>query len=116
MPLSRGATPTAMAFQVVAALETYEQDLDHFVSAPLEPGFLSVVGNALERVKTLVDVQGELGVPLLELMISHTQLTQAYGDIQSARYGASELTQLYKQHCERVESMRRKCLQMVQSH
>lgn len=116
MPLNRGATPAAIAFQVAVALESYEQDLDQFVSAPLEPGLLWVAGNALERVKSLADARPELAVPLVDLMISHAQVTQAYGNIQSGHSKASELRQLYKQHCARVESMRRKCLQVVQSH
>lgn len=114
LPLTQGATPAAMAFQVAVALESYEQDLDQFVSAPLEPGLLWVAGNALERVKALAGAQSGLAVPLVDLMISHAQVTQAYSDLQSGRSDGSDCRRLYKQHCHKVESMRRKCLQVVQ--
>ncbi len=104
-----------MAFQIAVALEGYEQNLDQFVSAPLEPGLLRAAGDSLERVKSLVGTQPDLTVRLLELIISHAELTQAYGRLTSEQKNASELSVLFQQHCAKIETMRHKCLQMVQS-
>lgn len=114
--LRSGATPAAMAFQIAVALESYQQDLDHFVSAPLESGLLRVAGDSLERMKSLVGTQPDLTLRLLELIISHAEVTQAYGKLTSERKSASDLTVLFQHHCARIESMRHRCcLQMVQS-
>lgn len=106
---------SATAFQLVARLEHYEQDMGQMLACPTDPELYGEVARHMDQMRLYAASLPEVSVAWVELLIRHFELTHCVWRMRQAGEGAAELQELRGQHQEAVQSLARKCRQLIPS-
>lgn len=109
--------PSAIAFQLIAALEEYEQLTGMLVEVRWDDGLYTDVSILLDEMRTYSASLPKVQVPWIEVLISRYKLTHALWTRHVTRRGRSSREQpdavvcaLHRRHCEALGELRRRCL------
>jgi len=110
-----GASPTAIAFQLVATLEAYEQDALRLDDAGSDPALWAEVSAQMDRIQGYCAAFPSLNRPLTALFIRHEEWLHALrlvhsGDSPEARH---RLAEVRGAHADSVAILRNQCLQRL---
>lgn len=105
---------TAVAFQMAAALESYQAEFDGMVQSWHDPGRYAAVNRRLEDIRMYRGALPQLSVDVVEVLIAHVELMHSLWDatVRPSREAMERVEQLRGQLHRRVETMRAKCLRL----
>ena len=107
----------ALALDLAAALDQYEQDVEDLLHAWPDPGRYRRVTDSLEKVRRCAAVLPRLTIPTVELLIAHAELAQGLWDRTDWSSTLEEsVWPIAEQHRARVFSLREACLTIVASN
>lgn len=111
MSASQAPALSAIAFQLAAALDVYEQDVALLVRAPLDPELYHRVSGHMDRMRMYAAALPGLAVPWVELMIRHFELTHGLW----RQHGCEEvdLQQLHAQLRDAVRTLASRCVLLM---
>jgi hypothetical protein len=105
---------SAIAFQLAAALDAYEQDLALLVRTPSDTDTYHRVGRHMDQMRMYAAALPPLAVPWVEVMIRHFELTHGLWRWQQDPASA-DLKQLYGQLRDATGVLARKCVALMPS-
>ena len=105
---------TAIAFQLSAALESYQMHVDSLTDPWSQRRQYDLVSHAFDHVRMLKGALPDLSVLMVELSICHVELMKALWLAGSSResHDAPALQALREKHREIVAAMRERCLRV----
>jgi hypothetical protein len=114
-PMSAAQTPalSAIAFQLAAALDAYEQDVALLVRAPVDPEAYHRVSGHMDQMRMYAAALPSLAGAWVEVMIRHFELTHGLWKQQGS--ADVDLDQLHAQLREAVRTLARKCVLLMPS-
>jgi hypothetical protein len=114
MSMTHAPMLTAVAFQLSAALETYQMNVDALTDPWSQRRQYEAVSHAYDEVRKLKGALPELSVPMVEVSICHVELMKALWLASTSResHNAHALQALRERHRELVASMREGCLKV----
>jgi hypothetical protein len=115
MSASQAPALTAIAFQLLAALETYERDVAVMLKAPLDPEAYRRVSKHIDTMRMYAAELPVLSVAWVEVMIRHFELTHGLWRVQHAPE-AADLPQLHAQLREAARRLAQKCVQLLSTN
>jgi hypothetical protein len=107
---------TAIAFQLIAALERYQASFDELVESWFDRNRCHTVVRQLDEIRKLRCALPQLAVDMMELAIRHMDLLQSLWTKAAAAQGAAivgEVAALRGRHRAAIEGMRQKCLRLL---
>lgn len=111
MPTDHRRALSAVAFELAAALQAYQADFAAFVAGPCSLAPCRTASRRLDDVVRLRGALPELAVPMVELLVCHTELVHVvFGAVACSTVQRGDLLQ---RHREAVEAMQARCLRMV---
>jgi hypothetical protein len=116
MSISHTSALTAVAFQLVAALERYQDAFDELVESWFDRARCHAVVHLLDEIRKLRCALPQLAVDMMEVAIRHTELLQRLWTRATIAPGAAvagEIGALRGRHREAIEAMRHKCLRLL---
>lgn len=113
--MSAGHAPLAdaIAFRVVAALETYEAHVTAMLAAWPRPAHYGPVSRTMDEMRALTAGLPALAVPFVTLLVAQAELMQ--GLLRAERQGGDEraVAALRDQLMDAIAGLRRRCLGMI---
>ena len=105
---------TPIAFQLSAALESYQMHIDGLTDPWSQRRQYEFVRNAYDQVRMLKGALPELSVLMVEVSICHVELMKALWLAGSSResHDAAALQALRERHSALVGAMRERCLRV----
>ena len=105
----------AIAFQLAAALEKYEQQVARMVDTWLDMDLYREVSDQIEEIRMFAAALPQLSVPWVELLIAHAELVHSlwrlrFQDVAADRERFGEVR---AHHTACVESLRHRCLRLL---
>jgi hypothetical protein len=116
MSSSPAPAVTAIAFQLVAALERYQAAFDELVESWFDRNRCHAVVRLLDEIRKLRCALPQLAVDMMEVAIRHTELLQSLWNratIHPRAAIAGEIGTLRSRHRAAIEAMRLKCLRLL---
>lgn len=115
MTASHAPILDAIAFQMAAALEHYEQDVVRMMDASLDMDVYREVSRQIEYIRMYSAALPQLSVPWVELLIAHAELVHHMWRAQNARPAptADEVAAVWQRHAEAVRHLHDGCLRML---
>jgi hypothetical protein len=107
---------TAIAFQLVAALERYQASFDELVESWFDRNRCHAVVRQLDEIRKLRCALPQLAVDMMEVAMRHMDLLQSLWTKATAAPGAvisGEIAVLPSRHRAAIEAMRHKCLRLL---
>jgi hypothetical protein len=107
---------TAIAFQLVAALERYQASFDELVESWFDSSRCQAVVRQLDDIRRLRCALPQLAVDMMEVAMRHADLLQslwAKATAAPAARIAAEIAELRSRHRLAIEAMRHKCLRLL---
>ena len=102
---------TAIAFQLSAALESYQQDMDSLSDPWSQREQYKRVSDEFDMVRMLKGALPDLSVAMVEVLIAHVELMSALWNASPVvKGGSAALEALRSKHRAAVEGMRARCL------
>jgi len=110
-----GASPTAIAFQLVATLEAYEQDALRLEGGGSDNALWAEVSAQMDRIQNYCAAFPSLNRPSTALFLRHEEWMHALrlastSDSPEARH---RLAAVHGAHAESLASLRNQCLQRL---
>jgi hypothetical protein len=102
--------PSAIAFQLVGALESYQCDFEPLLDGHCTLERCRQVSRKLEELLTLKGALPQLSAQMVELLAYHTQLMQALWGV--VRLPAARRAELQRRHREAMQALRAKCVRL----
>lgn len=105
---------TAVAFQLSAALESYQMHVDALTDPWSQRRQYDAVSRAYDEVRMLKGALPDLSVLMVEVSICHVELMKALWLAGSSResHDATALEELRERHRELAGAMRERCLKV----
>lgn len=115
MAASDASALDAIAFQLAAALERYEQDVGTMVDTWLDMDLYQQVSNEIEDIRRLSVALPELSVPWVELLIAHAELVHSLWRLRFKDGDAdrTRVRELREWHTGCVNSLRTRCVRLL---
>lgn len=107
---------TAIAFQLVAALERYQASFDELVESWFDRNRCHAVVRQLDEIRKLRCALPQLAVDMMEVAMRHRDLLQTLWTKATVTPGAAiagEIAALRSRHRAAIEAMRHKCLRLL---
>jgi hypothetical protein len=107
---------TAIAFQLVAALERYQAAFDELVESWFDRNRCHTVVRLLDEIRKLRCALPQLAVDMMEVAMRHTELLQTLwtrATLSPRAAIAGEIGALRSRHQAAIEAMRHKCLRLL---
>jgi len=104
---------SAIAFQLAAALESYEPDVDCLLGGPFDAEPYRRVSAHMDRMRMYAAANPTLAVPWVELMIRHFELMHGLWRVQQKGPAAADLRQIQAALRDSVRRLARMCTQMM---
>lgn len=111
MSAAQAPALSAIAFQLAAALDVYEQDVALLVRTPLDPEIYHRVGGHMDQMRMYAAALPSVAVPWVEVMIRHFELTHGQWRQQGSEH--VDLRQLHGHLRTAVQALARKCVQLM---
>lgn len=112
MSVSQGPALSAIAFQLAAALDAYEQDVAQLVRAPADLDAYHRMGQHIDRMRMYAAALPPVAVAWVEVMIRHFELTHGVWRWQQDP-ATVDLEQLRGPLREAVQVLARKCAALM---
>ena len=115
MSVPQDAAFDAIACQLIAALERYEQDSGRMIAAWPDLEAYGEASDTIERIRMYAGALPEVRVQWVELLIAHADLVHSLWRVQYRGEGevASGLAQLRDHHSDCVAALRQRCLRIL---
>jgi 7-keto-8-aminopelargonate synthetase-like enzyme len=113
MSASQAPALSAIAFQLAATLDAYEQDVAAMVRAPLDTEAYHRVSRHMDQMRLYAASLPPLSVAWVEVMIRHFELTHGLWRMQKDGAHKADLRQLHGHLREAVSRLSRKCVQLM---
>lgn len=104
---------SAIAFQLAAALDAYEQDLSALLRAPLDPELYRRVSGHVDQMRMYAAALPSLAVAWVEVLIRHFELTHALLRVQRDPSQAHALPELHGNLRDATRRLSRCCVQLM---
>jgi hypothetical protein len=104
---------SAIAFQLAAALETYEQEVAAMIDAPRDTEAYQRVSKRMDDMRLYATALPAVAVAWVEVMIRHFELTHGLWRVQQGGPEQPDLQALRQQLSEAVLRLSRKCVQLM---
>lgn len=104
---------SAVAFQLAAALESYEEEVAVMVRAPRDASAYQCVSKRMDEMRLYAAALPPVAVAWVELMIRHFELTHGLWRAQADPSVCGELAGHENQLREAVARLARKCVQLM---
>lgn len=114
MSASQSRVPSATAFQLLARLEEYEQDIARLVASPFDTECYQHVSRHMDQLRLYAASLPEASVPWVEVLIRHFELTHALWRAQM-RGEAGELPCLHEAHRQAVRQLAARATRLLTS-
>ncbi|HVE54862.1 MAG TPA: hypothetical protein VNB23_15875 [Ramlibacter sp.] len=114
MSASQAPALSAVAFQLAAALDAYEQDVAMLVRTPADLDVYHRVSERMDRMRLYAVSLPPVAVAWVELMIRHFELTHGLWRWQQD-HAAADLHQLHAQLREAIRGLNRRCVYLMPS-
>jgi hypothetical protein len=113
-----GASSTAIAFQLAAILEAYEQDAVRLEGDASDAALRAEVSAEMDRIRGYCAAFPSLHRPSTALFVLHEEWLQALrmGDSGAGGDARHRLADIRAAHAESVASLRSQCLQRLTRH
>lgn len=112
MSAPQASALSAIAFQLAAALDAYEQDLALLVRTPSDLDVYERVGSHMDQMRMYAAALPPLAVPWVEVMIRHFEFTHGLWRWQQDA-AAADLRQLHAQLLEAIRALSRRCVKLM---
>jgi hypothetical protein len=112
MPVASLQTTSAIAFQMLAALDAYDVDMSRLVRTNDTALFSEVAGH-MNRIQRCGTSLPEVSVASVALLISHAEFVYALW--HRARFGEADSRdpgELMREHRGHIEDLRKACLRL----
>lgn len=112
MTASHAPLLDAIAFQLAAALERYEQDVGALTRSWLDMDLYREVSEQVDQIRLYSASLPQLSVPWVELLIAHAELIHQMWRAQNARAvpGEDTFAQTHERHARAVRTLHQGCL------
>lgn len=110
MSASQAPALSAIAFQLAAALDAYEQDVALLVRSPVDPEAYHRVSQHMDQMRMYAAALPPVAVAWVEVMIRHFELTHGLWRPHAQQ---ADLKQLHARLREAVRSLSRKCVLLM---
>ena len=104
---------TAIAFQLAAALDAYEQDVEAMVSQRMAPEAYQRVSGDMDKMRLYSSSLPRLSVPWVEVMIRHFELTHGLWRQQKGQAARDEIQRLLENQLYAVRRLRQQTLNLL---
>lgn len=111
--MSQPAALSAIAFQLVAALERYEQDLEQLRVNQQHLELYQRVSRHMDEMRMYSASLPQVSVPWVEVLIGHFELTHCLWRLQGGGDKRATLERLSEKHRGVVARLRDKALTLV---
>jgi hypothetical protein len=115
MSASDGPALSAIAFQLAATLETYEEHVAALVRTPTDLDLYRRTSSDVDHMRMYAAALPAISVPWVEVLIRHFELTHGLWRAQRDSAHARELPQLHRQLRDAVRQLSRRCLHLLPS-
>lgn len=117
MSASEGRALDAIAFQLLAALEEYDQDTARMIAAWPELELYRSVSDQVEKIRLYCSSMPEAAVQSLELLIAHAELVHL---LWRAEYGGDRksleaIDGVRDHHADCVAALRNRCMRVMRA-
>jgi hypothetical protein len=114
MSVTHAPMLTAVAFQLSAALESYQIHVDALTDPWSQRRQYEAVSHAFDEVRMLKGALPDLSVLMVEISICHVELMKALwlAGSSSESHDPAALQELRERHRDVVSAMRERCLQV----
>lgn len=108
----------AIAFQLAAALECYEQDVARLTETWLDMQLYREVSRQVEELRRYSAALPKLGAAWIEVLIAHAELVHHTWRRQNVRPAPDhgELAAVLRRHGEAVRALHDGCLRLIARH
>lgn len=115
MSASHAPALDAIAFQLAAALEKYDQDVTVMLETWLDMDCYHAVSEQIERIRMYSAALSVLSVHWVELLIAHAELVHSLWRLpfQEVDADRERLQQVRERHARCIESLRTRCLRLL---
>jgi hypothetical protein len=118
MSASQASALDVISFQLAAALDTYDQDLEEMVETWLDMDLYGKVSDEIEEIRRYSAALPQLSVPWVELLIAHGELVHSlwrlrFQEVESDR---ERLAEVRDRHTACVRSLKARCVRMLARH
>jgi hypothetical protein len=113
MAASDAPALSAIAFQLAASLDAYEQDIARLVRGPFDTDAYHRVSRHMDQMRMYAASLPVLSVAWVEVMIRHFELTHGIWRLQKNPDEGTDLRQLQLQLRAAVQRLARQCVQLM---
>jgi hypothetical protein len=115
MTASHAPVLDAIAFQLAAALERYEQDVGRMMDTWLDMDLYREVSRQVEEIRMYSAALPQLSASWLEVLIAHAELIHHMWRVQNARPApqARDLAAVRERHAAAVRRLHDACLRLI---
>jgi hypothetical protein len=99
----------AIAFELVAALENYEEAADQLVATWLDMELYQSVSRQVDHMKTLCASLPQLAVPWVGLLISHSELVHCLWKCGETFLPSKDFEECRARHSRAIVALRERC-------
>jgi hypothetical protein len=113
MSASQASALTAITFQLAAAIEAYEHDVEKMVSHEMDPELYQRVSHHMDQMRMYAASVPRLSVAWVELLIRHFELTHAMWRAQNGHADWQAVRDIREAQRNAAQALRRHCLQIL---
>lgn len=115
MTASHAPILDAIAFQLAAALERYEQDVGALAESWLDMELYRQVSEQVDQIRLYSASLPQLSVPWVELLIAHAELIHQMWRAQNAGAAAGDhaFAQSRERHAQAARGLHQACLRLL---
>lgn len=115
MSASPGRAVGAIAFELVASLENYEQATAELVATWLDMERYQSVSRQIDHMRLLSSALPQVSVSWVGLLVSHTELVYCLWKWGENLGGSPELEACQARHSDAITQLRGKCVRFFSS-
>lgn len=105
----------AIAFQLAAALEKYDEDVGTMVDTWLDMEVYRAVSDQVEDIRMLTAALPQLSVAWVELLIAHAELVHSLWRLRfrEDEIDRGKLAEVRTRHNDALQALRNRCVRML---
>ena len=115
MSIAQGPALTAIAFQLAAALDAYEVEVEGLLSHSNDLELYRKVSARMDEMRLYASALPHVAVPWVEVLIRHFELTHGLWQVYQAKMGVDELAEVRRLHRGAVGTLQQRLLQSLPS-
>jgi hypothetical protein len=108
MSVSPAPVLSAIAFQLAAAAERYEREVDQMLQHPADLALYQRVSGRMDEMRLYAGALPALSVPWVEVLIRHFEVTHGLWRLQQGQCEPHALLEVRAQHHQAVEALLRR--------